>query len=110
MESILNGNTNWPKFGDLIIWKQAFPNMPYGHVAVVVGTDYNGTNPHIMIAEENYDEIWDSKNFARALKVTITRNGTLTLHNSRLATDPIEKCRDYSGSERDVVLGWVRLQ
>lgn len=67
--------------GDLLIWEQSFPYFPAGHVAVIVGVDFTSSIPHVLIAEQNYDNEWDAKTYARALKVEISNTGGVTIMN-----------------------------
>jgi len=50
-------------------------------VAVIVGIDLASSIPHVLIAEQNYDNGWDAKTYSRALKVDINMGGGITIFN-----------------------------
>lgn len=79
--SIKNGSKERPKLGDLLIWEQTFPDFPFGHVAVIVGVNFGDANPHILVAEQNYDNGWDARTYSRTLKVYIDIGGGITVLN-----------------------------
>ncbi|CAD8152897.1 unnamed protein product [Paramecium octaurelia] len=106
-----NGMTTSIRAGDLLIWNKSYPYFPYGHVAVVLDVQLGAEEPYITIGEENYDDIWDSNQYARKLKVSTSNFGLVYVINEREITGlpPQEKCKDYNGSANDVIVGWVRL-
>lgn len=81
MISIPNGSKSWPKVGDLLIWAYAPPDFPAGHVAVIVQVELQSEQKHILIAEQNYDDAWDSKYYSRALVVEIDMVGNAWVKN-----------------------------
>ena len=56
--------------GVLIIWSRQLPDMPFGHVAVVVNVDVGQRLVHI--AEQNYNsEVWsDGQRYSRSLPLS----------------------------------------
>ncbi|CAD8059678.1 unnamed protein product [Paramecium primaurelia] len=106
-----NGRTTNIRSGDLLIWNKREPYFPYGHVAVVLDVQLGAEEPFITIGEQNYDDIWDSNQYARKLKVSLSNFGLVYIINEREITglQPQEKCKDYDGSADDVIVGWVRL-
>lgn len=65
-----NPNHQPPELGDLVIYKIALPDFPYGHVGVVVGV--NSKAGYVDIAEQNYtnDQWMDPAQFARRITLT----------------------------------------
>lgn len=106
-----NGGKEKPLPGDLVIWNKSEPYYPFGHVAVVLDVQLSEDHPFVTIGEQNYDDIWDSQYYARKLQVTKNDLGNYYIVNKREITNlhPSEKCRDYSGSANDAIIGWVRL-
>jgi glutathionylspermidine amidase/synthetase len=52
--------TSAPKEGDLMIWPQQGNDTPFGHVAVVVGVEYNSKGFEVRLAEQNFlNEMWE---------------------------------------------------
>jgi len=77
---------NIPIVNDLIIWEITQPDIPFGHVAVVLKVD--GDN--IYIGEQNWsNDMWENPNYSRILRFNI--------ENSLLLDD------DYR------ILGWKRV-
>ncbi|CAD8050479.1 unnamed protein product [Paramecium primaurelia] len=112
LKKFLNGGIEPPQQGDLLIWQKDNGEFPYGHVAVVIAIDIVSASPHVLIAEQNYDQAWDTRNFARALKVSIGENKEIIVSNNR-QTFPNKddlKCRDDEITSQGVILGWVRLE
>ena len=68
--SMPNANSQPPAIGDLIIYKIALPDFPYGHVAVIVNVNLKAG--YVDIAEQNYtNDHWiDANQFARRIILT----------------------------------------
>lgn len=70
LESRLNGSTQAPQVGDLLIYAEVFHET--GHVAVV--TEVNHESGFIEVAEQNYkNEVWPG-NYARRIKFIKNRD------------------------------------
>ncbi len=69
-ESIVNGASNLPQRGDLIIYGKDY--LGTGHVAVVV--EINKAQQTIHVAEQNYDNSKWTTNYAREIKYTNYNN------------------------------------
>jgi len=63
-----------PQEGDLLIWPRQGTDTPFGHVAVVVGSVFVGTDMFISLAEQNFlNEPWeDPEQYARRVRVLVT--------------------------------------
>ncbi|CAD8057446.1 unnamed protein product [Paramecium primaurelia] len=111
MMKFQNGDIHTPKFGDLLIWQKDEGEFPYGHVAVVIAVEIESKYPHVLIAEQNYDQSWDARSFSRALKLTQGKNKEIIISNNRqiFPTKEDWKCRDTEITSQGVILGWVRL-
>jgi len=61
--------TSTPQEGDLMIWPIQGTDTPFGHVAVVVGIEYNTQGFKVRVAEQNFlNEMWEvSDSYARTL-------------------------------------------
>ncbi|CAD8066837.1 unnamed protein product [Paramecium sonneborni] len=112
LQKFSNGKTDIPKFGDLLIWEKNKETYPNGHVAVVLNIEINSLYPHILIAEQNYDQIWDAKHFSRALKVKLSKNEEVRVESIRQIFPGMEdyKCKEKLNVAEGEILGWVRLK
>ena len=101
-ESYINGGKFAPQAGDLIIYKYALPDFPYGHVGVIV--DVNIMRGYVDIAEQNYsNEIWENpKSYARRL---ILRHDNL--HYTIVDHDFDPKLTQSVGG---AIIGWKRVR
>jgi threonine dehydratase len=78
-KSFKNGDNSYfplniPIVNDLIIWEINEPDVPYGHVAVVLKVERD----NIYIGEQNWsNDIWMSQNYSRILKCNINNNKCL---------------------------------
>ncbi|CAD8063605.1 unnamed protein product [Paramecium sonneborni] len=112
LQKFQNGGIETPILGDLLIWQKDDGEFPYGHVAVVLNVDLESDYPHVLIAEQNYDQIWDTRNFSRALKITLGEKKEINISNNRqtFPTKDDLKCRDDLYTSQGVILGWIRLK
>jgi len=69
LETYLNGSTQSPEVGDLLIYAKAFNGT--GHVAVVTGIDIS--NGLVEVSEQNFQNKSWSADYAR--KITLIKNG-----------------------------------
>lgn len=89
MNGIFNDNTNMPREHDIIIWAKHDPNIPYGHIAVILKVE----NHQIFIGEQNwYNGDWCHETYSRILRL---KKG---LGNSLEIVDNDHK-----------ILGWMRV-
>jgi glutathionylspermidine amidase/synthetase len=79
LESHLNGSTNSPRVGDLLIYARAFYDT--GHVAVVFNIDHE--NGFIEVGEQNYNNQQWPDNYSRKIKF-INDDGRFWLLDSYL--------------------------
>ena len=96
-----NPNRQAPEIGDLMIYKIALPDFPYGHVAVIV--DVNSKAGYVDIAEQNYtnNQWMDTNQYARRI-ILVHHHGKYQL---------IDK--DYANvadvSVNGVIIGWKHV-
>ncbi|CAK73484.1 unnamed protein product (macronuclear) [Paramecium tetraurelia] len=111
LKKFQNGDIHPPQQGDLLIWKKDEEEFPYGHVAIVISVEMESSYPHVLIAEQNYDQSWDARSFSRALRLIKGENNEITISNNRQIFPTREdlKCRDTEVTSQGVILGWVRL-
>jgi CHAP domain len=69
IETHLNGSTQAPEVGDLLIYANAFNGT--GHVAVVTGIDIK--NGMIEVSEQNFNNVFWTDDYAR--KILLIKNG-----------------------------------
>jgi hypothetical protein len=86
-------SSNLPKVHDLIIWPRTTPDIPYGHVAVVLKV--NGDD--IYIGEQNWsNNIWEHTTYSRKLKLNRNDDKKCLLEDEDYPQYPI--------------LGWKRVK
>ena len=72
-----NGSTSPPKNESLLIYQRSQPDMPYGHVSVIVDV----TATYIRVAEENYHFYYWTGNYSRQIPYSVV-NGSYYLQDT----------------------------
>jgi len=77
LKTYANGSTSPPKNESLLIYQRSQPDMPYGHVSVIVDV----TSTYIRVAEENYHFYYWTGNYSRQIPYSVV-NGSYYLQDT----------------------------